>query len=88
MQINLAHLRVQGIDFFVFDANATSGTDSGRGELLAELVAEANRAGLRGSKGALAYTEAGRLRFYGTPDLVRYLAANPSAIRWTHTLDV
>lgn len=83
MQIRMAHLNIQGIDVAVFDANATDGTDDGRDEVLADLTYRARQLGLRVEKSALAY---GR-RYYGTPDLVRYLANNGVA-RWTHTLTV
>lgn len=88
MRINVAHLRDQGIDFLVFDADATSRFASDRAEVLQDLKRRANIAGLRAQKAALAFTEGGRPTFYGTRDLVDYLSARPSAIRWTHTLDI
>jgi hypothetical protein len=50
-------------------------------------VAKATAIRLRVDKAALAYQEAGRIRFFGTPDLVKYLASR-GVPRWTHTLDV
>jgi hypothetical protein len=87
MRIEMAHLRDQGINFAVFGADATNHTDTGRQALLAQLVAEARRNRLRVDKAALAFPESGRIRFFGTPDLVKYLASR-GVPRWTHTLDV
>lgn len=88
MKINVAHLRDQGISFAVFDADARSRTNHGRDELLAQLVDLARQSGLRIDKAALAFTEHGRLKFYGTPDLVQYLSKAPMALRWTHSVDM
>jgi hypothetical protein len=88
MKINLAHLRHQGISFAVFDADARSRTDRDRDELLAQLADLARANGLRVDKAALAFTEHGRLTFYGTSDLVRYLSKHPLGLRWTHKIDV
>jgi hypothetical protein len=87
MRIELAHLRDQGISFAVFGADATNHTDAGRQILLAQLVAAARRNRLHVDKAALAFQEAGRTKFFGTPDLVKYLASR-GVPRWTHTLDV
>jgi hypothetical protein len=87
VRIQMAHLRDQDINFAVFAADAARPHRQGRQVLLAELVAKARDNRLRVDKAALAYQEAGRTRFFGTPDLVKYLASRgvPS---WTHTLDV
>lgn len=87
MVINFAHLRTQNIDFAVFDADAASRTDRDRTKLLAQLTSQARSSGLRIQKSALAFQENGQLRFFGTPDLVAYLANNPY-IEWTHTLKI
>lgn len=87
MGIRLAHLQTQGINFAVFAADATGHTDAARGDLLADLTRRARAAGLRINKAALAYAEGSRTMYYGTPDLVRYLA-NTGVTRWTHTLDL
>jgi predicted transcriptional regulator len=50
-------------------------------------LGRARRAGLRVDKAALAFSEAGRVRFYGTRDLVEYLVKG-ARVNWTHTLDV
>jgi hypothetical protein len=47
----------------------------------------ARRAGLRADKAALAFMEGGRAKFYGTPDLVRFLAGH-GVPRWTHTIEI
>lgn len=87
MTINMAHLQDQGINFAVFEADAVCRTQSGRQKLLAQLTARARASGLRVDKSALAFEEFGRICFFGTPDLVRYLSGGrvPS---WTHTIDV
>lgn len=92
MRIQMAHLReraVSGgwINFAVFDARSTSGTESGNATLLASLTMKARASGLRVDQSALAFSEAGRIRFYGTPPLVQYLA-RMGVPRWTHSIDV
>ena len=87
MRIQRAHLRDQGINFAVFAADAANRTDAGRRALLEELVAKARGNRLRVDKAALAYHEAGRTRFFGTPDLVKHLASR-GVPQWTHALDV
>jgi len=87
MQIRVAHLRTQGIDFAVFDADATSHLDSDRARLLMELTDAARANGLKVDKSALAFRQGSRIRFYGTADLVRFLASNGIS-RWTHTITV
>lgn len=86
-RISVGHWRTQGIDYLVFGADAPSRLDRDRGVVLAQLRRAANAAGLRADKAALAYVEHGRTRFYGTPDLVRYLAGR-GLPGWNHTLTV
>lgn len=88
MKINFAHLRDQGISFAVFDRDASSRTSRDRDALLAQLVSLARASNLRVDKAALAFTEHGRLTFYGTPDLVKYLSNNPLGLHWTHSIDI
>ncbi len=87
MRIEMAHLQAQGINFAVFAADANDHTSAGRQTLLSQLVAAARRYNLRVDKAALAFQEFGRIKFFGTPDLVRYLSSR-GVPRWTHTLDV
>jgi hypothetical protein len=87
MSINIAHLRTQGIDFVVADVDATSRLDSDRDAILQRIWMAARRAGLRADKAALAFMEGGRAKFYGTPDLVRFLAGH-GVPRWTHTIEI
>lgn len=87
MKVNFAHINHQGINFAVFDADASSRTEAARSNLLAELTFAAQRLGLRVEKSALAYVNAGSIEFYGTPDLVRFLA-NAGPPCWTHVLTV
>jgi hypothetical protein len=92
MRIQFAHLRERSttggyIDFAVFQANATDGTDSGRDEVLYDLTRQARMQGLKIDQSALAYTEHGRTRYYGNRNLVNYLARR-GVPRWTHYLDV
>lgn len=87
MRIEMAHIQEQGINFAVFNADATNHTDADREALLRRLVTEARRNRLRVEKAALAFKEGGRIKYFGTPDLVQFLA--PRGVpRWTHTLDV
>jgi hypothetical protein len=87
MRIRLAHLRDQGINFAVFAADAPTHTRGDRDIALRDLTSKARAAGLRVDKAALAFTEHGRLTFYGTPDLVRYLSQRGGAPRWTHWIE-
>ena len=87
MRIEMAHLHAQGINFAVFAADANDRTNAGRQRLLGQLVAKARGNNLRVDKAALAFQEAGRTTYFGTPDLVRYLSSSGIG-RWTHTLDV
>lgn len=91
MKINLAHLRERStsggwVNFVVFDAKSTLG-DSGNPTLLAQLTARARASGLRVDQSALAYSQHGQIRFYGTKTLVDYLSQRGVA-GWTHTIDV
>ena len=87
MHIEMAHLQTQGISFAVFNADANDRTNASRQRLLGRLVAKARGNNLRVDKAALAFQEAGRTTYFGTPDLVRYLSSSGVG-RWTHTLDV
>lgn len=92
MKINVAHLREKStsggwIDFAVFDAKSTAGTNHGNAQLLEQLTGAARSSGLKVDKAALAFTRNGRIEFYGTKDLVDYLARQ-GVPRWTHTIDV
>lgn len=87
MRINVAHLREQGIDFLIADADAASHLDSDRDALLSQIWAAAHRENWKVDKAALAFMQAGRPSFYGTRDLVDFLVAN-GVPRWTHTLEV
>lgn len=93
MRINMAHLReraVSGgfINFAVFDARSRSGTESDNADLLAQLVVKAKRAGLAIDQAALTFKSNGRIQFFGTPSLIKYLSKNSHVIRWTHSLDI
>lgn len=88
--IELAHIRertVNGghIDFAVFNADAASNTDEGRSRLLAQLTMRARNAGLRVNASALAYEEFGRIKFYGSRNVVDYLAKS-GLPHWNRTL--
>jgi hypothetical protein len=91
MKIKFAHLREHStsggwINFAVFDAKSVSG-DSGNSILLAQLTAQVRAQGLRVDQSALAFTQNGRVRFYGTGSLVNYLS-RAGIPRWTHSIDV
>ena len=92
MQINFAHLRERAtnggdINFAVFEANANSSTDAARSAVLVDLTIRARNSGLRVDQSALAFTENGRIKFFGSKNLVDYLSRgwNP---HWTHKLSM
>jgi hypothetical protein len=85
MKIQLAHLRVQGIDFAVFATDARSGSNSDRARLLQQLTIAARNTGLKVDKSALAYKRSGRVEYYGAKDLVQYLASH-GVSHWNHTI--
>ena len=91
MRINFAHIRESSttggyIDFAVFEADANSGMDSDRADVLAELTRAARNMGLKVDQSALAFSEHGRIKFYGSQNLVDYLA-EMGVPQWTHYLD-
>lgn len=92
MEINVAHIRARStsggpIDFAVFDAKSNSGGDAANSQLLAQLTARAEAAGLKVDQSALAYHENGQLRFFGSKHLVDHLARG-GLPNWTHTITV
>lgn len=92
MRINFAHLRDRStsggeISFAVFEADANNRTNQGRSILLQQLTNAARQLNLRVDKSALAFAENGQIKFFGSDDLVKYLA-NYGVPRWTHYLDV
>lgn len=92
MQINFAHLREPAtnggwIDFAVFDAHATSSTETANAQALAQLTAKARMAGYKIDQSALAFTENGRVKFYGSRSLVDFLSRSWLP-QWTHTMTV
>lgn len=92
MQFKMAHLRHPArsggtVNFAVFAARANSGMDSDNARLLAQLTAAARAQGLRVDQSALAYDQGGRIRYYGTPTLVDFLAKN-GVSHWTHTIEI
>lgn len=91
MKFNFAHIRERStsggsIDFAVFDARSTSGSDSANAQVLSDLTTRARLAGRKIDQSALAFTEHGRLKFYGTKNLVDYLSKR-GLPQWTHSLD-
>ena len=92
MRINFAHLREHAasggwINFAVFDAHSTAGTDPENAKVLASLTAKARSAGYRVDQAALAFLRGGRTTFYGTKTLVQYLS-RMGVPHWTHVMDV
>lgn len=92
MKINLAHIRKSStsggwIDFAVFDAKSTSGIESANVNLLAQLTAKARASGLKVDQSALAYSQNGRIQFYGTKNLVEHLSKS-GLPQWTHKIDM
>mgnify|MGYP001802534454 CR=1 FL=1 len=86
-KIQMAHLRVQGINFAVFNADSQLHTGHARQSVLDHLTFAAQQEGLRVDKSALAFRSCGKTQFYGTPDLVRYLSS-AGVPRWTHTITI
>jgi len=92
MKINLAHIREKStsggcIDFAVFDAKSTTGTNSDNADLLAQLTAKARASGLKVDQSALAFKQTGKIKFYGDKNLVGYLSRNGIPC-WTHKIDL
>jgi hypothetical protein len=91
MRVNLAHLRERArsggwINFAVFDARSSSGTNDDNARLLVQLTAKARGANLRVDQSALAFMSGSRIQFFGSPPLVEYLSKN-GLPGWTHTID-
>jgi hypothetical protein len=87
MRIQLAHLNIQNINVAIFNAKPTINTDANRSLLLSDLTNKARAAGLKVEKSAIAYSEAQRVVYYGTPDLVKYLQS-AGVNHWTHWIEV
>lgn len=92
MRVNFAHLRERAqaggwINFAVFDARSSCGTNAGNSKLLAQLTVRARASSLRVDQAALAFMSAGRLQFFGSPPLVEYLSRN-GLPGWTHHIEV
>lgn len=91
MKINLAHLRERAVsggwvNFAVFEARSTSGTDTDNATLLAQLTVKARASGLKVDQSALAFTRNGKIYFQGSKNLVAYLSKGWLP-QWTHTVD-
>lgn len=91
MKINLAHIRERAaaggwIDFAVFEARSSSGTNSDNASLLQQLTLKARAQGLKIDQSALVYAQNGLNMFYGSKHLVDYLSKGWSP-HWTHTID-
>ena len=91
MRVNFAHVREPSttggwIDYAVFDAKSTSGTNEDNADVLADLTNSARRAGYMIDQSALAFTENGQLRFYGDKNLAEHLART-GLPQWTHYID-
>lgn len=92
MKLNFAHIRHPStsggsIDFAVFEACSTSGSASANAQVLADLTTKARMAGHKIDQSALAFNQHGRLKFYGTKNLVDYLSKS-GLPRWTHSITV
>lgn len=91
MKVNLAHLRERGrsggwINFAVFEARSSSGTQDDNSRLLAQSTEKARNANLRVDQSALAFSSGGRVQFFGSRPLVEYLSKS-GLPGWTHTID-
>lgn len=92
MRINFAHLRESSrsggwVNFAVFDARSSTGTQDDNSRLLAQLTARARANSLRVDQSALAFSSGGGVQFFGDPSLVAYLSS-VGVPRWTHSLDM
>lgn len=92
MKVSFAHLRERStsggfINFAVFDARASTGQSSDNSVLLSRLTLAARSNGLKVDQSALAFVQNGRLQFYGSKNLVDYLARS-GLPRWTHELSI
>lgn len=92
MDISFAHIRERStsggsIDFAVFGAHSSSGSESANAQVLADLTTRARLAGHKIDQSALAFNEHGRLKFYGTKNLVDYLSKS-GLPRWTHSISM
>lgn len=92
MRINFAHIRHPStsggfIDFAVFDARASNNTTSANQAALNQLTLAARSAGHKIDQSAIAFSEGGRLRFFGDKNLVDFLSRS-GLPRWTHWIDV
>jgi hypothetical protein len=92
MQIHVAHIRERAqsggwLSCCVFDARSTFGSSDNNSHLLARLTVAARAANLRVDHAALAFVNAGRLQFFGSPSLVQVLSKRglPAC---THTLTI
>lgn len=92
MRINFAHLRERAtsgvwVNFAVFEAKSTSGTNSDNRTLLSQLTSKAISTGLKIDQSALVFMQHGHIQFYGDQNLVNYLSSS-GVPQWTHTIDV
>lgn len=93
MRVHFAHLREMSttgryVDFAIFDANASSGLDSERANVLASLTTSARMAlRLKIDASALVFVENGQQRTYGDHFVVDYLT-KAGVPAWTHFIDV
>lgn len=85
MSFYIAHVNIQGRSCLICDADATSRLNTDRDRLLARLVAQARASGLRVDLAALAFSQNGRITFYGERSLTQFLSDN-GLPRWTHKL--
>lgn len=92
MRINFAHMGERGnnghwINFVVFDARSSSGTDDDNASLLFQLTLKARAMDLKVDQSVLAYTQHGQTRYYGDTGLVEYLSRMGPPRQWTHWLE-
>ena len=91
MRINYAHLRERStsggwIDFAIFEARSSSGTDADNLGVLNRLTMKARATGQKIDQSALVFMENGRIKFYGDKNLVAHLS-KAGVPRWTHWID-
>ena len=91
MRVNFAHLHersIAGIDinFAVFEGRSASGTPQDNALLLTRWTIAARSLQLRVDQSALAFLQNSRPCFYGSEQLVEYLATR-GVPRWNYHLD-
>lgn len=91
MRIDFAHLRERaqsgGDQLLCLRGEISVGSCTDNSRVLAQLRAKARANNLRVDQAALAFENAGRLQFFGSPHLVEFLSRR-GLPGWTHQTEV